>query len=178
VNPGPADKRGLDLAARATTVTPTALPTYVFGPCTQPGAYGSACACIGIPVTTTTAPTPTSTVSVTETVTTTVTAGPVDTCVGASCGSYVVVDCDTPSGACSCGIDIVGDSVCFEGTDCDYGSCTANSDCAPGFGCFPNTCCSAAPACLPLAPGQCNGPSTLLENTEGLSPARGGGSLG
>ncbi|KAJ0417940.1 hypothetical protein BJY00DRAFT_315337 [Aspergillus carlsbadensis] len=106
---GPVLRRGLspNIEARAVTVTPTALPTYVLRPCTQPGVYGSACACIGIPRTTTTAPTPTPFVSVTATVTTTVTVLPTG-CISGSCGSFERFDCDSASGICQCGVDAEG----------------------------------------------------------------------
>ncbi|KAL2782469.1 hypothetical protein BJX66DRAFT_345802 [Aspergillus keveii] len=79
------------IAARATKVTPTAVSTYVFGPCRLPGAHGSACACLGIAMTTTGAPAPTSLVSVTATttITTTVTVATLAECAtGGSCATY------------------------------------------------------------------------------------------
>ncbi|KAL3459796.1 hypothetical protein BJX64DRAFT_290963 [Aspergillus heterothallicus] len=172
VEPGFTALRRNDIAARAVTVTPTATPTYVFGPCTDEGVYGSACACIGIPRTTTTEPTPTSTVSVTETVTTTVAAQPDG--VARTCGNYLVVSCDTPAGYCACGSNTDGHAVCFEGAGCPAASCTSNAECGAGYACAVNTCC-VRNVCIPLAPGQCN-LVPLMESGAGPSQ-RGGGSV-
>ncbi|KAJ0421187.1 hypothetical protein BJY00DRAFT_312373 [Aspergillus carlsbadensis] len=151
-----------DLAPRATTVTPTAAPTYLFGPCTQPSAYGSACSCLGIPRTTTTAPAPTSFVSVTETttITTTVTVAPPGECAaGGSCSTYLNIPCDAYV-ACRCATDADGEGFCWGvQTQCatDPGMlCNANADCGEGERCVVGPCCDGERFCVAVAPpGSC-----------------------
>ncbi|KAL3486695.1 hypothetical protein BJX62DRAFT_241750 [Aspergillus germanicus] len=150
--------KSIDIQARAVTVTPTVLPTYVFGLCTQPGIYGSACACIGISRTTTTAPTPTSVVSVTATITTTVTVPP-GGCVSGSCGSYQPYQCDSASGTCMCGTIAEGETgICFTETPCDPIGCVAIWQCEDGWACIVGTCCPQPQQCFPMVPGGCEVP--------------------
>ncbi|KAL5338333.1 hypothetical protein BJX70DRAFT_367299 [Aspergillus crustosus] len=153
--------RGLahDIEARATTVTPTALPTYVFGPCTSPGIYGSACACIGIPRTTAIAPAPTSFVSVTATVTTTVTVPPPGGCVSGSCGNYQEYECDSASGTCLCGTTAESDpGTFFTEVTCDPISCFTTWQCEGYWACITNTCCPQSSQCVPVVEGGCEIP--------------------
>jgi hypothetical protein len=56
-------KRALE--ARATTVIPSAIPTYATTACINVSEYASACSCYGITGSITTAPTPTVTVTTT-----------------------------------------------------------------------------------------------------------------
>ncbi|RDW67279.1 uncharacterized protein DSM5745_09145 [Aspergillus mulundensis] len=172
-----APPEGRRLAARQVTVTPTATPTYLDGPCTTPGNYASACSCIGIPPTITTVPGPTETSSVTATVT--VTVAPI--CEGATCPDYVPVTCEVGLfNICACGIDTNGDPFCFANDNCDdTPTCTSNAECAAGRKCLDvGPCCpgeeglghcfvEAPPGTCPPACGQGAGAQSLANPSSG-----------
>ncbi|KAL4961169.1 uncharacterized protein BDV14DRAFT_204019 [Aspergillus stella-maris] len=101
-----------ELVARATTVTPTAIPTYLSGPCRLPNAYRGACSCMGIRPTTTTAPTPTSTTSITHTVTETVTAECAP--IAEECSDISTTPCPNSPLGCFCGRRSDGGESCVQ----------------------------------------------------------------
>ncbi|KAL4911198.1 hypothetical protein BDW74DRAFT_172664 [Aspergillus multicolor] len=143
-------------AIRQTTATPTALPAYVFGPCLQPGAYGSACSCLGIPGSTSTAATPTSLISVTTTVTETVTVTPTPPpCANpATCGGFNAIECPSgPFNFCACGFNDDGEATCIAAVDyAAAAACTRDEECGEGNVCQTGTCCET-PVCAPLGVG-------------------------
>ncbi|KAL4874558.1 hypothetical protein BJY04DRAFT_224901 [Aspergillus karnatakaensis] len=154
--------RARELEARATTIQPTAVPSYAFGTCRQPGAYASACSCLGITGTTTTAPAPTTFVSVTATttVTTTVTVAPPEPeCPnGGRCNEYDEYFCFDQR-ICRCAFDTEGNNFCWLSTDgCnDRQACSLNADCPSGQRCLGQSCCSYTGCVQEAAPGGCTG---------------------